>query len=104
MRARLADRDRVDDFFLASFSWALHPSLGGLKLEKSFAFQFKSIISQGSSWEFKFLLFSPLWLGVRRRMPKLPSTGRRQWGLDSGQGRQGVDGLVKSLREAMLWE
>lgn len=34
MRARLADRDRVDDFFLASFSWALHPSLGGLKLEK----------------------------------------------------------------------
>ena len=77
VRGRLADRYRADDFFLASFPRALYPSLRGLKLETSFAFQFKSIISQGSSWEFKFLFFSPyLWLGVRRRMPRLPSTGR----------------------------
>ena len=59
MRGRLANRYRADDFFLASFPRALYPSLRGLKLETSFAFQFKSIISQGSSWEFKFLFFSP---------------------------------------------
>ena len=53
------------------------------------------------SFSFSLLTFS--W-ELKEGCPGFQAQAGEQWDLDSGQGRQEVDGLVKSLREATLWE
>lgn len=104
MEARLADRDRVDDFFSCLF-WALHPSLGGLKLEKVLLSSSNpSSFLKALIREFKFLLFLSSSLIGSKKDAQASKHRQESNGALTLSRRQGGMASVKSLREAMLWE